>query len=277
MIALEERVAEHYGVADLVASIKGALAAAGVDPGRAKPADLKGVDEFHTGGLEATEDLLAQLDVSRGMRVLDIGAGLGGTARHMAARFGVDVVGVDLTPAYVDAAADLSAMVGMSDRTEFRVGSALKLPVADARFDLATMFHVGMNIEDKRGLMAEAARALVPGGKFALFDVMRGQGEGELAFPFPWAEAAEFSFVDPPSVYRQAAEAAGLRRVDERERGDFALAFFARVFAAMEAHGGPPPVGIHLLMRDTGPQKIQNYVAAVKAGLIAPVEMIFEK
>lgn len=273
MADVEERVAAHYGVGDLVASIKAALEAAGVDLAAAKPGDLKGVDEFHTGGLEATEALLDQLDVSRDMAVLDIGSGLGGTARHMAGRFGVSVVGVDLTPAYVDAAADLSAMVGMSDRTEFRVGSALAMPVAEGRFDLATMFHVGMNIADKRALMAEVARVLVPGGRFALFDVMRGPEEGELPFPFPWAEEAAFSFVERPAVYREAAEAAGLARVAERDRRDFALDFFA----AIEEAGGPPPVGIHLLMRETGPQKIQNYVAAAKAGLIAPVEMIFEK
>lgn len=273
---VEEQVAAHYGVSGLVASIKAALEAAGVAPGAARPQDLKGVDEFHTGGLEATEAFLAQLDIRRDMAVLDIGSGLGGTARHMAGSYGVAVTGVDLTPEYIDAADDLSAMVGLGEKTEFRIGSALDLPVADGAYDLATMFHVGMNIEDKGALMKEAARVLAPGGRFALFDVMR-LGEGDLPFPFPWAEQAAFSFVARPQAYRKAAEAAGLRPVAERERRQFALDYFAKVFAMIEKAGAAPPVGIHLLMRETGPQKLQNYVAAAEAGMIGPVEMIFEK
>ncbi len=276
MTDVETRVAAHYGVADLVASIKAGLVAAGVDLAAAKPGDLKGVDEFHTGGLEATEALLGQLEIWRDMRVVDVGSGLGGTARHMADRHGAHVVGVDLTPTYVDAAADLSAMVGLGARTEFRIGSALTMPVKDEWAELATMFHVGMNIAEKGAMMAEVARVLAPGGRFATFDVMR-MGDGDLAFPFPWAEEAAFSFVEAPQVYRRAADAAGLRLVAERERKDFTLDFFGRVFAAMKTAGGPPPVGIHLLMRGTGAEKIRNYVSAVEAGLIAPVEMIFEK
>ena len=142
-------------------------------------------------------------------------------------------------------------------------------------FDVVTMFHVGMNIPDKAALMAEVARVLRPGGTFALFDVMR-LDPGSLTYPFPWAEEKEFSFVDPPEIYREAANSADLIKIAERARGEFALDFFDRVFAAIAAEG-PPPIGIHLLMRETAGQKIQNYVAAVQAGMIAPVEMIFRR
>ena len=76
-------------------------------------------------------------------------------------------------------------------------------------------------------------------------------------------------------IYKDAAHSAGLTLTHERARADFALDFFEKVFAAIVDQGGPPPVGIHLLMRDTGPQKIQNYVAEVTAGRLAPVEMFF--
>ncbi len=274
MTALEEQVSAHYTTDDLMGRIKAALIAAGADPGAPKPADLKPVDEFHTGGLEATEALLGQLSISQGRQVLDIGCGLGGTARFLSDRYGADVTAFDLTPDYVETARKLTAMVGLE--AEFLVGSALEMPVGDATADLATMFHVGMNVSDKAGLMSEVARVLRPGGQFALFDVMR-VGGGDLTFPFPWAEAATFSFVEEPGVYRDAGTAAGLEPVAERERKAFTLDFFERAFAAIEANGGPPPMGIHLLMRETAGQKIQNYVAAVKTGTPAPVEMIWRK
>lgn len=271
---LEDRVAAHYTTADLLERIMQAVAEAGGDPAALTPDDLKPVDEFHTGGLAATEALLAHLTITETTRVLDIGCGLGGTARLINDRFGAEVTGVDLTPDYVAVAEALTARVGL--RATFHAGSALDMPVADGAADLATMFHVGMNISDKAALMTEAARVLRPGGRFALFDVMQ-MAEGALTFPFPWAESGAFSFVEPPATYRAAAEQAGLVPDHERERGAFALEFFANAFAAVQKAGGPPPIGIHLLMRETAGEKIQNYVACVKAGLLAPVEMIFRK
>jgi hypothetical protein len=57
-------------------------------------------------------------------------------------------------------------------------------------------------------------------------------------------------------------------------RRDFALESFAAQRAAMQAMGGPPPLGIHLLTGATGREKIQNMIANIEAGRIAPVEMI---
>jgi len=274
MTTLEDRIASHYSVDEILQTIREALKAAGADPDAPRPDDLKPVDEFHTGGLEATDALLDQLDIGTGTRVLDIGCGIGGTARHVAARSGAHVHGVELTPAFVETASALSRMAGLAERTSFAVGSALDLPVADGGADLALMFHVGMNIEDKDRLFAEAARALAPGGSFALFDVMK-TSDRPLGFPFPWAEEASFSFVDAPDRYRNAAGKAGFKPVSERNRHAFAVDFFDRVFARMEQSGGPPPLGIHLLMRDTAKQKLQNYVTHLAAEDIAPVEMIF--
>ena len=274
MTDIETRVAHHYSGNTLLDDIRAALKASGVDPAAPSAEDLKPVDEFHTGGLEATDALLDQLEISPQTRVLDVGCGIGGAARHVAARTGAHVRGFDLTPDFVDTATALSKLVGLSEVTTFQVGSGINIPEADDSADLALMFHVGMNIEDKETLFQEVARVLSPGGTFALFDVMRGS-DAELTFPFPWAEEAGVSFVTPPDTYRGVAAAAGFTQLAERDRSDFAKAFFDRVFAKIEAAGGPPPVGIHLLMHETGKQKIENYVTHLLAGDIAPTEMIF--
>ena len=273
-MTVEADVAAHYTTGSLFERVRAALAALGVDPDTATVADLKACDEFHTGGIEATEALLDQLTITSTTDVLDIGSGIGGTARLLADRHGCRVVGVDLTPEFVETAAALSDMVGAGDRVEFKVGSALDLPVADASADLALLLHVGMNIENKARLFREARRALRPGGTLAAFDVMRDADDSALVFPLPWSERPETSFVAAPDVYRDAAQKAGLELVTERGRRDFALDFFARVFAKIE-EAGPSPLGIHLMMRETAGEKLQNYVANVEARRIAPVEMIF--
>lgn len=276
MTTVETRIASHYTTDDIVARIRAGLAAAGANPDAPSPDDLKPVDEFHVGGLEATETLLAQVEIGPGTRVLDIGSGLGGTARHIAATTGAKVLGIDLTPAFVEAAKALSGLVSLGDRTEFRTGSALALPVEDASADLATMIHVGMNIADKAALMREVARVLAPGGRFALFDLML-RGEGVIPFPVPWASEAAHSFVAPPDAYREAAATAGLTPEAERDRHAYAVAFFERVMAATAEAGGPPPVGLHLIMGPTAKEKYSNAIKAVMSGAIGPVEMIFRK
>ncbi len=166
-------------------------------------------------------------------------------------------------------------MVGLDGLTGFDTGSATDLPLEDASVDLATMFHVGMNIADKPALFREVARVLAPGGRFALYDLMR-HGKGEIAFPVPWASTAGQSHVAPPETYRAAAEAAGLDLVAERDRHAYAVGYFTKVIAAIEEHG-VPPVGLHLIMGEGAEEKYRNAVAAAMAGVTAPWEMIFEK
>ncbi|MEM7497200.1 MAG: methyltransferase domain-containing protein [Pseudomonadota bacterium] len=273
----EVAIARHYTTPALMDRVRAALEAAGHDPSAPSPEALKPLDEFHTGGLEATEALLSGLEIGPATRVLDIGCGIGGTVRHVVGRHGCPTAGIDLTPQFVETAVALSALAGNAPSLGFHVASALDLPFEDGAFDLALMFHAGMNIEDKHALFAEAARVLAPGGRFALFDVMALDPAEPIVFPLPWSARAETSFVATPGAYLDAAAAAGLNLVAERPRGDFALAFFEKVFAHIAANG-MPPLGIHLLMgEESAAEKLANYVANVKAGRIAPVEMVFAK
>lgn len=276
MSQIEQAVAKHYTTGALTERVRAALEASGVDPDAATVADLKAGDEFHTGGVLATDNLFAQLSPTHATRVLDVGCGIGGTSRYIVDRFDSTVTGVDLTPEFVETATELSALVGHSGKSSFHVGSALDMPVPDAGFDLAVMLHVGMNIEDKAGLFAEVSRTLATGGTFALFDVMGGDTSESLAFPLPWSTIPETSFVVAPDEYKLAAASAGLELVAETDRTDFALAFFEEVFAKL-AETGPAPLGIHLMMGETAPEKFQNYVENLHAGRIRPTEMIFKK
>jgi len=275
MSDLETRVATHYDTGAMLDRIRAALETAGVDPSAVKPSDLKGVDEFHTGGIEATAALLTPLGLTPATTVLDIGCGIGGTARFIAEAYGCKVTGIDLTPAFVEVGMALTDMVGLSGKVTLVTGSALDLPFADASFDLVTMMHVGMNIEDKPRLFAEVTRVLAPGGRFALFDIMMA-GDGDIGFPAPWASDAGHSFVTPPDAYREAAAAAGLDLIAQRDRGAYAADFFRKVVAMVEA-GKAPPVGLPLIMGEEAGTRYRNAVAAALSGTTAPWEMVFAK
>lgn len=269
---VENAVAQHYAHGSLEESILDALAAAGKDLNRLTPKDLAPVDEFHVGGRLATAAFAEQFGARPGMRLLDIGCGLGGAARYFAQEHGCRVTGVDLSPEYVNVTNALAARVGLDERVSCELGSALALPFEPENFDGAYMFHVGMNIENKSRLFAEVRRVLAPSGLFGIYDVMR-IAPGELSFPVPWASGPESSFVADAAGYRRLLEAAGFEVLKERNRRDFALEIFAQM-RARAAGAGPAPLGLHIVMGASAGQKVKNMIGDITSGLIAPTEMI---
>ena len=233
------------------------------------------MDEFHIGGRQATIELAQQLPFGPGFHLLDIGCGLGGASRYFAQERGCKVTGIDLTEDYVRVAGLLAARVGLGDRISYRLGSALALPFAAQSFDGAYMLHVGMNIRDKAALFAEVRRVMKLDGTFAIYDVMRETESEELAFPVPWALRPDISFVDSAATYRSLLERSGFVVQAERSRRDFAIDFFRQMRArAAESGGPPPPLGLHILMGASAPQKVANMINNLEAGLIAPTELI---
>jgi len=177
----------HYTAADIEARILAALRAAGLDPEqRLSPETLGPLDHFHTGGFRASQVLQALARIRAEDRVLDIGAGLAGPARMLAAAPGCRVDCLDLSQDYCDGAALLNRLTGLDDRIGVHKGSALDLPFPDESFDVVWMQNVGMNIADKRQLYAEVYRVLRPGGRFA-FQEMAAGDTAVAYFPLPWA------------------------------------------------------------------------------------------
>ena len=109
--------------------------------------------------------------IRAGMYVLDLGCGLGGASRYLAAECGCRVAAIDLTPNFVEVARLLTARCGLADCVEIREASALALPFQNGTFDHVWSFAVTMNIADKEGLAHEVARVLKPGGRFSCNEI----------------------------------------------------------------------------------------------------------
>ncbi len=272
---INERMTGHYGHGTLEQTVM-----AGLDRLLASSDDapidlLASIDEFHMGGRPATREVVRKLGIDASHRVLDVGCGLGGTARHMASEHGCQVDGVDLTAEYVEVGNALNRRIGLSGQIDLAVSDAADLPHGDKAFDRVTMLHVGMNIENKATLFGEIARVMKPGGKFAVFDVMRLK-DGAVSYPTAWASDDSTSFLARPDDYRDALEGAGFGVNGKTEMASMALQFF-KMLKARLAQGGPPPLGLHILMGQNAPTKVANMAAAVSDGLVAPVLMIAQR
>ena len=265
----------HYGTGDLAGAILAGLRAAEKDPAALTPADLAPVDQFHTGGQAATLALAALAGVRADVGVLDVGGGLGGPARTLAATFGCPVTVLDLVAAYCRAGAALTARLGLADRVTFVQGHAPALPFSDAAFDLVWTQHSSMNIADKDRLYREIHRVLRPGGRLALHEIVAGPND-PIHVPVPWARDPALSFLLPAAATRGAIAAVGFRELAWEDHTLAALAWFQARVDALDAHPAPP-LGLHLSLGPDVRLMLINLVRNLAEGRVAVVQGLFAR
>jgi ubiquinone/menaquinone biosynthesis C-methylase UbiE len=251
-----QAVAEHYKQRALGDAILAALQAAGKDVDHLTPDDLAPVDEFHSGGRNATVRLAQLAHINGSDRVLDVGCGIGGPSRYLASTFGCQVTGLDFTAEFIALAAMLAQRTRLADKVTYRQGDALDLPFADASFDVVWSQNAAMNIADRDRLYGEMRRVLAPAGRLALQEIAAGSG-GEPYYPAPWANDKSISFLSTPQATRAALERIGLRVVAWQDTTAEALEQQIARTKALES-GSLPPLGLHILIGEAFPTVTKN-------------------
>ncbi len=251
-----QAVAEHYKKRALGDVILAALKAAGKDIEHLTPDDLAPVDEFHSGGRNATVRLTQLAQINGSDRVLDVGCGIGGPSRFLASKFGCQVTGLDFTAEFVALAAMLAQRTRLADKVTYRQGDALDLPFADASFDIVWSQNAAMNIADRDRLYGEMRRVLVPGGRLALQEIAAGPG-GEPFYPAPWADDKSISFLSTPHATRAALERIGFRVIAWQDTTAEALEQQMARTKALES-ASLPPLGLHILIGEAFPTVTKN-------------------
>jgi SAM-dependent methyltransferase len=230
-----DRILEHYSSTGLISRIKIALSKIVPDGEPLTVDELAPLDQFHVRGMLATTELANAVKIEPSTRVLDVGCGLGGPARSLAAIFDCRVTGIDMSPDFIDAATYLTERCRLLDRVTFQVGDATRLPFEDAAFDTVFLQHVAMNIRNRGALYAEVGRVLAPGGRLATYDLIRG--EGDVAYPVPWARDASTSFQLSERETRTILEQAGFTPIHWRDDTEIAIEWFKTTIAGSSSNG----------------------------------------
>ncbi|WP_439378823.1 class I SAM-dependent methyltransferase [Amycolatopsis lexingtonensis] len=247
--------------------IEKALIAAGKDLHSLVPADLAPLEDFHTMGRLATSQLVALTGLSPQSRVLDLGSGIGGTARYIADRHECHVTAVDATEDYCGTARWLNDLVGLNDRISVHHADATALPFADDTFQVVFTQHVQMNVADKFRLYSEAHRVLGNGGVLALWDIT-ADAHGDPRYPLPWADHARQSHLVTSDGLRSTIQEAGFAIHTWNDLTEQASTVMQALLALP-----PNPLGLHAFVPHFA-EKARNLTEALADGRVRAIQGI---
>ena len=166
----------------------------------------------------------------------------------------------------------MSDWVGLGELTSFKQGDATSLPFDSKTFDAAMTIHVAMNIAAKDMMYLEARRVVKPGGAFAVYDVLQGEG-GEVLYPVPWARDPSISHLATPDQMKSLLGGAGFKLLDVQNSTEESQSFFEKMTAQMPKPGSPP-VAWRLFLGEDFSAMARNQVRNVTERRIRTVSFI---
>jgi ubiquinone/menaquinone biosynthesis C-methylase UbiE len=131
--------------------------------------EFRGTDD---GFARRSQAYFARLPLAHARRILALGCGTGVEVRALRRLTppAVAIVGLDHSPALIEAARRLTAQEGLSGNVTYQVGDAHQAPHGDGEFDIVTLHTLVSHVDDPLQVLREARRLVRPGGTVAVFD-----------------------------------------------------------------------------------------------------------
>ena len=247
----------------------------GVEKNKITREHISSVDEFHIKGAEVSLEMAKEAELSKELKVLDVGCGIGGPARMIADVFGCSVTGVDLTNEFIRTASLLSQLVGLSGKTEFMTADATELPFEDNTFDVVWTQHAQMNIEEKEKLYSEIHRVLKREGRVIYYDIFSSENE-DMKFPLPWADDSSISFLIKLNDFGRLMKETGFKELLRKERTSDSIDFFETVFENNKKEGSPK-IGLNIFMTEQTSLKLSNLLNNLSENKLKVQSGIYQK
>ena len=205
-----------------------------------------------------TVDRMAELshELKPGARVLDLGAGFGGTARHLAGQYGCHVVCLNLSEVENQRSRKMNEQAGLADRITVVDGSFQSLPFEANTFDVVWSQDAILHSDDRAQVLREANRVLRSGGQFVFTDPMQSDDcpPGVLD---PILQRIHLSSLGSPAFYQATARELGMEVTRVEDQSQNLVRHYAAVLRETERQESR--------LRDKGVS--QEYLANMKVGL----------
>lgn len=198
--------------------------------------DLMRFDQFdHVGEIKNTRMLAEIASLKKDMLVLDVGGGMGGSARYLAHKYGCRVYVIDLVPDRCQGGARLTRLANLHTHVAFHAADAHHLPFGDSLFHLVWSQDAFDGIENKDLLLKECGRVLKPNGEFIFTDHLKGPEEAvpDGIYLLP-EDTNQLTF----EGYRVLLEKHGFKLLEEVNLTDWALDSMRRVNKKIKGEQG---------------------------------------
>lgn len=125
---------------------------------------------FHQAIARHEHYLAHTMGLRRGMKVLDVGCGVGGPAREIAKFADVNVVGLNNNDYQIERAGKYAAQEGLSDRLTFTKGDFMQMSFPAETFDAVYAIEATVHAPSLEGVYSQIFRVLKPGGIFGVYE-----------------------------------------------------------------------------------------------------------
>ncbi len=239
-----------------------------------------GGEDLHIGCYEKTQDIkaastetvdrmarsLGRLDA--GTRVLDIGAGYGGSARRLAQTFGCEVCCLNISEAQNDTNRYKNRRAGLQDKIGVVHGVFENIPELDASFDVVWSQDAILHSDQREKVLREVWRVLKPGGEFVFTDPMQADDvpAGVLQ---PVYDRLNLTSLGSFRFYRDTAEAIGFEVVDQIKMTEDLRTHYARVREELQSRYSELSEDASKDYLDKMLVGLENWVKAADSGHLA--------
>lgn len=114
--------------------------------------------------------MVKALKLKPGMKVLDVGCGIGGPMKNIAEKSGAHIVGLNLNKYQIKKAKEYIQNCGLEKKCSFYHGNFMKIDLPDESFDAIYAIEATPHAPDKTVCFKEMLRLLKPGGCFAGYE-----------------------------------------------------------------------------------------------------------
>ncbi|NBC82361.1 MAG: methyltransferase domain-containing protein [Bacteroidetes bacterium] len=166
-------------------------------------------------------------------RIIDLGGGFAGSARHLAKKYGCHVIVLNLSEAENERGRKMNTEQGLADLIDVIDGSFESIPFEEDTFDIIWSEDAILHSGDRRKVLEEAVRVLKPGGEIIFTDPMQTDTCDESVLQ-PVYDRINLSSLGSPAFYKENLKALGLREIAFEEMPEQLVNHYSKVLDETE-------------------------------------------
>ncbi|MFI0466703.1 methyltransferase domain-containing protein [Saccharopolyspora sp. 5N102] len=222
-------------------------------------------EDIDSASRRTVERMADKVEITPDTRILDIGSGYGGAARHLAATYGCKVSCLNLSEVENARNLEFTRAAGLDELIEVKDGSFEDIPFQDNAFDIVWSQDAILHSGDRERVLEEVSRVLKGGGSFIFTDPMAADGAKSKDLG-PILDRLNLETMGSPGFYRRELARLGLQNFDFEDLTEFLAVHYGRVLEVLESREAELADRISDEYRAKMKTGLKNWVAGGKAG-----------